>query len=641
MGDAAWTPLSADALEARGHVVVKQAYLVPPPVVAAAPTRIDADDAVDASSDANESGVASRDGGARQRTNGGFNKRTKRGDAARHGASGAREVKLCHAFASAGACASGDACTFAHDIDAFARAKPSDLPGRCIFSAAPSGCPYGVRCRYASTHDGGASSSALTNVETLPTPTRVEKETNALPRETQTKLRKKTYDFTRADAIAAFVQKPKEAREVGTNAPTEARSAKSGDGAADDAADDDCDEGRAAKRARAVADDKDDDATGVGAFTRMRPVEKKVIDFKNKLYLAPLTTVGNLPYRRVCKGLGADITCGEMALVTNLIQGDSREWALMRRHASEDVFGVQICGGFPDTVARACQLIDDVVDADFIDVNMGCPIDIVCNKGAGSMMLEKPRRMEQVIRAANIAARCPVTFKTRMSYTDKTRVAHALVPSVAEWGAAAVTLHGRTRAQRYRAAADWDYIAQVKAACPVPLIGNGDVYTHEDYYSHVETRGVDSCMLARGALIKPWLFTEIKERRDWDISATERLDILKRFASFGLEHWGSDDRGVENTRRYLLEWMSFLHRYVPVGLVERGPVTMNLRPPAYVGRNDLETLMASTNSEDWVKISSMLLGPPPDGFAFQPKHKSNAYGGSEGGAALDDMDAQG
>jgi tRNA-dihydrouridine synthase 3 len=87
--------------------------------------------------------------------------------------------------------------------------------------------------------------------------------------------------------------------------------------------------------------------------------------------------------------------------------------------------------------------------------------------------------------------------------------------------------------------------------------------------------------------------------------------------------------------------MSFLHRYVPVGLVERGPVTMNLRPPMYVGRNDLETLMASTKSEDWVKISSMLLGPPPEGFMFQPKHKSNAYGGTEGGQAFADWDAQG
>ena len=376
------------------------------------------------------------------------------------------------------------------------------------------------------------------------------------------------------------------------------------------------------------------------------------MDFKGKLYLAPLTTVGNLPFRRVCKQLGADITCGEMALCTNLLQGQPAEWALLRRHPSEDVFGAQICGGYPDAVSRCAQLIDDeFVSAggiDFVDINMGCPIDLICNKGAGSMLLQKPDRMELVARAAAPLLSCPLTLKTRIGYYDDKRVAHEIIPRMAGWGVRAVTLHGRSRQQRYSRLADWKYIGECvssanalcgKSATNVDafsVIGNGDVFGFRDYDAHVSANGgagVATCMIARGALIKPWIFTEIKERRDWDISSGERLDLLRRFAAYGLEHWGADARGVANTRRFLLEWLSFLHRYVPVGLLERVPVGIHERPPSYVGRNDLETLMASTQASDWVKITTMLLGPPPEDFHFKPKHKSNAYASASEGAA--------
>lgn len=140
------------------------------------------------------------------------------------------------------------------------------------------------------------------------------------------------------------------------------------------------------------------------------------------------------------------------------------------------------------------------------------------------------------------------------------------------------------------------------------------------------------CIFLRGALIKPWIFTEIKESRHWDISSSERLGILKDFTNFGLEHWGSDTRGIEKTRHFMLEWLSFMcrsavallsmhpnigiwdihvnneisillcRRYIPVGLLECLPQKINERPPYYMGRDYLESLMASQNVGDWVRI---------------------------------------
>mmetsp|Transcript_26053 Transcript_26053/g.41028 ORF Transcript_26053/g.41028 Transcript_26053/m.41028 type:complete len:197 (+) Transcript_26053:1-591(+) len=171
-------------------------------------------------------------------------------------------------------------------------------------------------------------------------------------------------------------------------------------------------------------------------------------------------------------------------------------------------------------------------------------------------------------------------------------------------------------------------ISEESSRLPVlPVIGNGDILSWRQWedlkVAHPDI--LDCAMLGRGALIKPWLPTEIKEQRDWDISAGERLDIFQDFVKFGLEHWGSDTQGVNTTRRFLLEWVSFTHRYVPVGVMEHLPLRINDRPKPYFGRNDLETLMASPRAADWVRLSEMLLGPVPEGFRFAPKHKSNSY----------------
>ena len=250
---------------------------------------------------------------------------------------------------------------------------------------------------------------------------------------------------------------------------------------------------------------------------------------------------------------------------------------------------------------QSCSLLNTV------DINSGCPIDLIYKRGMGCGLMGRKKPLEVLCRAMSSVLSVPLTVKMRTGiYMDK-KIAHTLIPSVKEWGVDMITLHGRSREQRYYRLADWDYIGEcAKVADPVPLFGNGDIINFEDYYSHKESAGVSGIMFARGALIKPWVFTEVKERRHWDISASERLDMIRSYAEYGLDHWGSDSKGVETTRRFLLEWLSFLHRYVPHGILERPPQRMNERIPRFVGRNELETLLASPSCADWVRISGKL-----------------------------------
>ncbi|KAH9500906.1 tRNA-dihydrouridine(47) synthase [NAD(P)(+)]-like protein [Bulinus truncatus] len=234
----------------------------------------------------------------------------------------------------------------------------------------------------------------------------------------------------------------------------------------------------------------------------LRSAEKVRVDFRNKLYLAPLTTVGNLPFRRICKSYGADITCGEMALSMPLLKAKLSEWSLVKRHPSEDIFGVQLCGSYPDTMTRCAQLLSETSQVDFIDINCGCPIDLICKKGAGSALMSKPGKLEQICRSVKgVIGDMPLTVKLRTGEHDGKNVAHNLIPRLRSAGVSMVTIHGRSKAQRYTRLADWDYIGQcAEVGAPMPIYGNGDVLSYEDYNLQKQQSGVSGIMIARHLL---------------------------------------------------------------------------------------------------------------------------------------------
>ncbi|KPI82963.1 hypothetical protein ABL78_8015 [Leptomonas seymouri] len=393
-----------------------------------------------------------------------------------------------------------------------------------------------------------------------------------------------------------------------------------------------------------------DDAAA--AVTRLSQTQERLRDvigrqsstrglFTNKLVLAPLTTVGNLPFRRICKSFGADVTISEMAVVFNLNRLQKSEWSLLRRHESEDIFGIQLAVSRPQEAATFAQALEaSGFSYDFLDVNCGCPVEKIVKSGCGCGLWERTGRLRDVVENLAIHQSRPVSIKCRIGPDEDMPTLHRQIHQYSTWGAAAVTVHGRSRKQRYTKFANWDYVEQCASLASLPLIGNGDIMSLEDISEHRERRPhITSYMIGRGALIKPWLFEEIKSGHVKDISSSERLDMLKEFCRCGMAHWGADERGIMTTRRFLCEWLSFLHRYVPVGLLERLPQRINERPPFYEGRDELETLMASDSVTDWIRISELLLGPVEAKFRFTPKHKSNSYTNTVG--VDDTMEAEG
>ncbi|KYQ92511.1 CCCH-type zinc finger-containing protein [Tieghemostelium lacteum] len=561
--------------------------------------------------------------------------------------------KMCISINLGKPCTYGDKCKYSHDVSKFLEKKSEIIPGKCVHFEREGKCKFGISCLVGQDHivDG----KSIEDPEKVASYKPVKLVCNDISTPIIVSLKKREYLFPRAMEYIKQnnipIKQHYKAKQFQKNLSSTTTTTTTETTNVEQKADNtttttDTNTEPTVTKEEIIVDTKTETTDSNNNNNNqshenteidkieipLKAKEKKRINFKDQLYLAPLTTVGNLPFRRICKKLGVDITCGEMALASQIVEGNKSELALLKRHSSEDKFGVQICGSYVDSMILASEFIENECDVDFVDINSGCPIDLICNMGAGSALMEAPRKMENMLRGCSSILSCPLTIKLRIGKTEEKPNAHNLIPQLGKWGAAAVTLHGRSRNQRYHRLANWDYINQCASASDIPLIANGDIYNFQDVVKYYDASNVDgatpskisSYMIARGSLIKPWIFTEIKERREWDISASERLDLVKEYVNYGLDHWGSDQMGVDNTRKFLLNWLSFTHRYVPIGILETQQ-KMNEKPPPFYGRSDLETLLASNQVSDWIKISEMFLGKVGNNFTFVPKHNSNSY----------------
>ncbi|GAO47662.1 FMN-linked oxidoreductase [Saitoella complicata NRRL Y-17804] len=567
-------------------------------------------------------------------------------------------IKLCGNTALNKPCPFGASCKFTHSIPTYLASKPPDISPTCPVFASTGRCDAGWKCRFLSGHVEKVVEDDMSTWKLVVDEERARTHEgdylNVVGRDAQKALRthemklpksevymaeleKEIEEAKRADAARAKINQTPENAKTTDAQPS---SAESGPGPTPD-------------------DLADQRATYLES--RYRPQEKHRLHLSGAKILAPLTTVGNIPFRRICKSFGADVTVSEMGLSAPLLQGHQPEWALPRAHISERSaggrYGVQIAGGKIRNNVQAAEALSTLCDdIDFIDLNSGCPIDLVYHQGAGSALLDSPLKLLRMARGmSQVSAQIPITVKIRTGTRDGHPTALNLIKRLREetlGGVQAVTLHGRSRQQRYTRSADWGYIqscAEMVASArageaasdirgvqaeegefpPMAFVGNGDIYTFEDWHNALGT-GVDAAMIARGALIKPWIFEEIERGQHIDKTPTQRLDILRDFANHGLEYWGADAHGIATTRRFLCESMSFMHRYIPVSVLEEGwKPSMRERAPRWRARDGVEEMLGSGRCGDWVKLSEMFLGPVGEGWEFVPKHKSNSVEGEE------------
>lgn len=276
--------------------------------------------------------------------------------------------------------------------------------------------------------------------------------------------------------------------------------------------------------------------------------------------MAPMSRGTDLPFRRLATEWGAEVCFGEMAYAHRVVKREGSELALLRRHPSERIFGAQLAGKRPEVMSEAARIAEDA-GADFIDLNLGCPTDEVTRRGFGAALLERPSRVGSLVEAMKGAVRIPITVKLRLGWAEG-RPTYLKIARVAqEAGAAAVTLHARSRAQRYRRPADWSHVTAMVAELGIPVIGNGDILTWRDAERRREETGCAAVMVGRWALAKPWIFREHAERRDIEPDTDQRLAVVRRYVELCREAFGDDEKGRIRTRRFLIFHQDFFRRF--------------------------------------------------------------------------------
>lgn len=284
-------------------------------------------------------------------------------------------------------------------------------------------------------------------------------------------------------------------------------------------------------------------------MTKVSPFKRLGIS-ENPVMLAPLAGVSDHPFRRICTQHGADLTYVEMISATALNYESRRTYEILKRHEDEAVLGVQITGRNVEDVAKSSEILHKM-PFDTIDINMGCPVKKVVKTGCGSAILKDPERVFQTVKALRDATDKVISAKIRIGWDHQTINGIEVSQAIEEAGADFMTVHGRTRSDDYAAPVDLDYIARIKEAVSIPVVGNGNLFSAFDGDYMKRATKVDGLMVSRGALGNPWVFNDIKKKQT-TVSLEDWVETVSSHLKWQQEEYGDVGAGAICMRKHLL-----------------------------------------------------------------------------------------
>lgn len=284
--------------------------------------------------------------------------------------------------------------------------------------------------------------------------------------------------------------------------------------------------------------------------------------FQNRfpLYLAPMAGVSDKIFRQLCKEYGADVLTTEFVSAEGIFRRNERTREYLDFDEIERPIGVQLFGADAAHMAEAAKQVVDWVHPDFVDLNFGCPVNkVVCRNGGSALLKDCPTLANVAESVVRTVAPLPTTAKIRIGWDADSINAARVAKILEECGIAALTVHGRTRAQAYSGAADWNVIGDVAAAVSIPVIGNGDLASASDVARRKRETGIAGAMIGRAAMSTPWIFRETKAYlANGEIvdppTLDERWKLILRHCELIVRDWGAEEPAIRSMRARLMAY---------------------------------------------------------------------------------------